>query len=254
MTGDEYLKQILQKYSISTSKSLQYNQIAVSIKPHIDEWANGNLLGWYWSGSYSKGTAINISTDIDLFISMDHNTPGTLKEMYDFLFNKFNNLNYNPRKQNVSIGMMVNGIAVDLIPGRKLSGNTNDHNLWKNKQQTSIKTNIQQHINLVKDSGRIDEIKIIKIWRNLNKLEFPSIYLELAVIEALKGKTIGDLANNVWYVLKYLSSTEFRDKSFVDPANSNNIISDDISLSEKLVLNTRALNSRTKSKWEEIVW
>jgi hypothetical protein len=254
MTPDEYVKQVLQKYAIPYSKSLQYNQIGSSLRNPISEWACGYMLELYWSGSYSKGTAINITTDIDLFISMDHNTPGTLKNMFDTLFNKFNGLGYNPRKQNVSIGMMVNGVAVDLIPGRKLSGNTNDHNLWKHKQQTTIKTNVNQHINLVKNSGRVDEIKLIKIWRELNNIEFPSIYLELAVIEALKGNRIGDLANNVIAVLNFLSSQEFRDKSFVDPANSANIISNDITPTEKSVISTCALSSKNKSCWGDIVW
>lgn len=254
MTPDEYLKQILQKYIIPISKSSQYNQTAISLRPHIESWASGYLNEVYWSGSYAKGTAINISTDIDLFISLEHATPGTLENMYDTLFNKFNKLGYNPRMQNVSIGMNVNNISIDLIPARKYSGNTNYHNLWKHKQKTSIQTNIQEHINLVKNSGRIDEIKIIKIWRDLNNLAFPSINLELAVLEALKGKYIGDLANNVLEVLSYLGSEEFRNKKFIDPSNSNNIISDDLSLTEKLSISLCALSSKNESDWRKTVW
>jgi len=254
MTGDEYLKQVLQKYAIPTSKSAKYQQVVDLLMPPIRQWVNGNTMTVDISGSYAKGTTINISTDMDLFISLEHNAGSTLEDMYETLFNKFNGLQYNPRKQNVSIGIIVNGIKVDLIPARKFSGHTNDHNLWKHKQKTSIKTNIQQHINLVKNSGRIEEIKIIKIWRELHNLEFPSTYLELVVIEALKGKRIGDLATNVLNVLDYLGSEEFRNKKFIDPANSNNIISDDLTQIEKLSISTHASSNRNESSWGKIVW
>jgi len=75
------------------------------------------------------------------------------------------------------------------------------------KKDTRRQTNIQKHINDISNSGRTNEIKLLKIWRELNKLEFPSIYMEYLVIEILSGKSrgSGSLADNFMYVLSELA-------------------------------------------------
>ena len=72
-------------------------------------------------------------------------------------------------------------------------------------------------------SGRREEIRIIKLWRQQNALDFPSFYLELTVLDALSGKRIGDLANNVWSVFEYLQDN-FARARVIDPANTNRSI------------------------------
>ncbi|WP_066542595.1 hypothetical protein [Sphingomonas sp. CCH18-B1] len=81
-------------------------------------------------------------------------------------------------------------------------------------------------------AGHQRESRLLKLWRNQKRLEFPSFYLELTVIAALSGRTSPDLAENVVTVLEYLRD-KFTAARVIDPANGNNVISDDLTGTEK---------------------
>ena len=250
MSGDTYLGSILQKYDVHISGA---EAAGNTIYPVIQTWGNGYLVKAEFSGSLAKGTGINIGTDADIFISVSSATPGNLAELYETLFNAVSQAGYKARKQNVSIGTFVNGYKIDLVPGRRQSQYGNDHSLYKNKSRSWTQTNVNTHINYVKNSNRIAEIRLAKIWRQLHELDFPSFYLEMAVIDSLKYSTVNNLSSNF---LKVLES--FRDSlpanRYVDPANTNNIVSDDLNNAQKLAISNQARLSRNQKTWGDIVW
>lgn len=254
MTADEYLQSLIAKYKASTGQGSPAYNAGNAIYPIIHQWAGSQLREVRFSGSNAKGTAIRGTTDVDLFISLKSDTKETLKELFDMLFNKMHNSGYpNTRKQTVSIHVTHNGIDVDLVPAVHYGGNTEDHWLYVNKaNHERTKTNVSSHINLVRNSERVNEIIITKIWRRNHSLDFPSLYLELAVIEALKYKRAG-LADNFLAVLEYLTSN-FPSARFEDPANTNNIISDDLTDSEKSAIAAQAGQSRREQSWGKTVW
>jgi hypothetical protein len=253
MSRDEYVQGIINKYKLPTGQSSPAYQASQQLNPIIKSWAGEHLREVSPSGSYAKDTAIRGSADIDLFVSLIPQTNGTLKEIYESLYRFLQGKGLNPRIQNVSIGISYNGLKIDVIPARKHEGNTNDHSLYKSKAQTWTQTNVQVHINTVNQSGRLDEIRAIKIWRNLRNLDFPSFYLELTVLNALYGAGRNQLSTNVFSVLKYLRDS-FTDARVVDPANSNNIISDDLTQAEKSVIASRARESCSQQYWSNIIW
>jgi len=220
------------RYRISTGINSPAHRAAEALYPLIKDWSNTYLLGVEYSGSYAKGTTVRGSADVDLFISLSPNTSETLRDIYNGLATFVQSRGYSPRRQNVSLGITYQGIKIDLVPAKKHWGHTNDHILYRNRTGTWIKTNIHQHINLVKNSGRTEEIRLIKIWRNLHNLDFPSMYLELSVLRALHGKGKGHLDRNTWTTLEYLANN-FEYARIVDPANTNNVISDELSRSGK---------------------
>jgi hypothetical protein len=79
------------------------------------------------------------------------------------------------------------------VPGKRQDQYGNDHSLYKRKQNSWTKTNIDTHISIVKNSGRIIEIAATKIWCAEHNIDFPSIFLELVVINALKGHSKNDI-------------------------------------------------------------
>jgi hypothetical protein len=198
----------------------------------LTRWGNGFLLGIDPSGSFAKGTGNRRGTDIDLFLSLSSNTPDTLSQVRNSLGTCLNQHGYQFRDQNVSLGIVVAGYQVDLVPGTRQSQYGGDHSLFRRKANTWTKTNIQTHINLVRGSGRTAEIRVLKLWRDQKGLDFPSIYLELAIIEALRGKPLGRLSENVADALRFFESS-LVSKRIIDPANTNNVISDDLSVSDK---------------------
>ena len=110
----------------------------------------------------------------------------------------------------------------------------------------------QLHIRHVVESGRTPEIRAIKIWRKRFNLEFPSFYLELAVIEALGKRRIGDLANNVHYALGWIGNN-LQTARIIDPANDANPVSDDLTLAEKRAVAAQATHSYRQTRWKSII-
>ncbi len=250
MTGDQYVEGILQKYSVNSASA---KIAADNVAPAIRRWAGNQLATLQYSGSFAKGTANNISTDIDLFISLKSDTSETLKVIYDGVFELARGQGWAPVRQNVSIGTSVSGKKLDLVPGKIQAGYQNVHSLYKRKTGFWTQTNVKAQIDTVVNSGRVKEIRAIKAWRTLHKLTFPSFYLELSVINALKGRSASNLAGNVLHALNSIGDN-LPTARIVDPANTNNVISDDLTPSEKSAVARQAKTSAGKSYWKEIIW
>lgn len=252
MDADAYVKSIVDKYALN-GRSPQAVVAAQTVFAVIQTWAGKWLLEVQYSGSNAKGTAIRGVADLDLFISLDPDTPETLSDIYNKLANHAQLQPYAPRRQNVSIGVTCNGYSIDLVPGKKQPGNTTDHSLYRSKAGTWTKTNVAKHIAFIQNSQRLDEIRALKIWRARHGLEFPSFYLEMTVIKALCGKRTGNIASNVWTVLEYLRGN-FASTAVTDPANSNNLLSDDLTVTEKKVVIQKATSSLNQQNWGQIIW
>lgn len=254
MTANEYVMNVIYEHALP----IQIDQSTVStvinpIKMFITAWAGNCLCDIKVSGSRAKGTAIDLASDLDLFISLSSTTSNSLRELYNSLYNQMINKGISARKQNVSIGITYGGKKIDLVPGKRQEQYGNDHSLYKRKTDSWTKTNIDTHINRVINSGRRNEILALKIWRENHGLEFPSILIETLAIEALSGRSTTTTADNVWYLLKYLQGN-ILSKRVVDPANTNNILSDDLSVNEKQLIAVQAEKSLSEAYWERIIW
>jgi hypothetical protein len=239
-----------------TPRSFNIQAKIDELKPHILAWSNGYSYQLKQAGSIAKGTAIIGTSDIDFFISLDPSvkTHNTLENVYTTLRNRFKGAGYEVREQNVSIGIDHTGLKIDLVAGVRQNVFGQDHSIWKRKAQTWTKTNIDEHIRVISKSGRTADIKAIKIWRKLQGLDFPSFYLELSVIEALKGKPIlgGSPSRNFIDVMNYLNS-DFLNKVIKDPANQDNEVSDELTGAEKNAIKNAA--SKTLSgQWNQALW
>jgi hypothetical protein len=156
-----------------------------------------------------------------------------------------------PRRQNVSVNVRVNGYDVDLVPAKRQDAYSSDHSLYRRKADTWTKTNVATHIAHVSLSGRINEARILKLWRNQKGLEFPSFYLELTTINALTG-SYQSLSDNVLAVFRYLRDT-FPSARVIDPANTKNIISDDLTTAERGRVSDAAAQALAATNWNQIV-
>lgn len=245
---DQYVAQIIQKHAPSSMTTWLFDQVT----PFLIQWAGSQLSRVFVSGSHAKGTAVRGGTDLDIFISLSPDMSNDLGEINESLYQFALNQGWYPRKQNVSIGVNYLGSKIDLVPGRIQPGYSTNHSLYKNKAGTWTKTNVDMQIAEVKNSQRLNEIKAIKIWRNLHKLEFPSFYLELFVIEALRYKRTISLSSNVAEALRHISKNILVSR-ILDPGNLSNVISDDLTISEKSALSFAASNS-LRASWNQIIW
>lgn len=251
MTADQYLQNILYRESVDVSATSPLRRIQGQITPLIQSWAGPHLRGISPSGSFAKGTANKNGTDIDFFISLADTATAPLGDIYNSLFETLKAAGASPRKQNVSINIRLNGYDVDLVPARQQNMLSEDHSLFRRRANTWTKTNVTKHIAYVMYGGCVPEIRILKLWRNQKGLDFPSFYLELAVITALKGKG-GTLSQKVWNALIYIRDN-LATARIVDPANTNNVISDDLTAAEKAAIVAAARTALGAKDWSEIV-
>lgn len=251
MTGDDYLLNILIREAVDNGPASAVLRVRELLMPTFWEWAGQHLRLVQPSGSFAKGTANKSGTDIDLFISISENVPGTMRDIYNSLANIMDKKGYQPRKQNVSIHVTVSGYSVDLVPAKRQDSYSEDHSLYRRKSDTWTKTNVTTHIDHVLRSGRAQEIRVLKLWRNQKGFNFPSFYLELTTINALAGAT-GGIANRVWKALHYIRDT-FPNARVMDPANTNNVISDDLTGTEREKVRSAAAVAIQSRDWTKIV-
>lgn len=273
MTNSEYLMSVVnnkkQSSVYSYNETTVYNYVSQVINNWYSNFKRYNANAYFvtleikQSGSRAKGTAIKGKSDIDIFLSFnDPNGYFKLKELYDEVYSYLNSVFKNARKQNVSIGIRYGGFDIDVVPARRVNSASyikqatryNDHYLWSNRRQNRMLTNIQKHIDLVKYSGLINEIILIKVWREQKGLDFPSIYLELFVIEAFEHyNSLGQtFENRICYLFSYIRNN-IDQKRIVDPGNSGNILSDELNLVEKNEIKRAARAAIDAQYWTEVV-
>jgi hypothetical protein len=170
------------------------------------------------AGSHAKGTDLRDS-DVDLFLRYSPNTPAPLSAIQADLADHFHG-----QIRNVSVRIAYKGMSVDLVPSQ-------NNILWQARFNTSLKTDIDKQIRYVCNSGLIDEILALKIWRRRHALRFPSFLMELATIHARP--------KNFRALLHFLA-TDFPTTRLLDPANSDNVVSDLLTEVEKLHISRRA--------------
>jgi len=198
---------------------LTFAFICVYLRPLLRGWRYHKYLeSVTLAGSHAKGTDLKDS-DVDIFLRLSHIAPGPLSAMQTSLAD---HLHGNIR--NVAVRILFEGRFIDLVPAR---GNT----LWQARFNTWLKTDIDKQIRYVRNSGLIDEILALKIWRRRHALRFPSFLMELATIHALPKD---------FRALLHFLATDFPTTRLLDPANSNNIVSDLLTEVEKLRIARRA--------------
>jgi hypothetical protein len=253
MTPDQYVESVLAKHEVPRGANSAAEQLGTTVSGPLRTWAGQQLSTLQYSGSYAKETGVRGTSDVDVFISLKPDTNLTLKEIYEKLVSFAGSQGWSPRQQNVSVGVTVNGTKGDLVPGRIQSGHQNYHSLYLRKRDSWTQTNVTLHVEKVRNSGRLREIRAVKIWRMLHELEFPSLYLELFTIHALSGRPRTTLSENVLHALRVIGSS-LSSTRIVDPANTSNILSDDLAQSEKQKVAAQAEKSTHEKHWGSIIW
>jgi hypothetical protein len=251
ITTEQYVASIVEKYHVTPDTSSPAHRAADEVIPLLKQWGKQYLLGLTLSGAYAKNTAITLASHVDLLIALSPVPGMDMKQIFWGLFEYLSDNGLRPHTRSVSIQLESKGLFVDLIPALRegSSGNV----LFNKRTGVPVKTDVAQHVHLVANSGRQQEICALKIWRERCGLDFPSFYLELTVLHALETERFGQLSDNVLAALRYLSS-RFAQVAVRDPANSSNIVSKDISDAAKQAIAKAARNALYDENWEKIVW
>lgn len=252
-TTEQYAASIVEKYRVIADTNSVSHRAVDDVIPAITQWGKEHVLGITLSGAYAKNTAVTVSSHVDLLIALSPVPGMEMKGIFWSLFEYLSDQELHPHTHDVAIRLQARGLNVDLIPARREKSGTAVCNLLFNKRSgKAVRTDVVRHIHLVANSGRQQEICAMKIWRERMRLDFPSLYLELTVMSALEGERFGQVAGNVLCVFRYIAG-KFEQAVVRDPANAENIVSNDLKESEKKAIAKAARNALYEEDWKKIL-
>ncbi len=231
MENNEYLKEVLESQTLkSDSDEMQSLQAHRRDVEKILRENYGNSPTIKPGGSNAKGTMIKEAYDLDVicYFDRDDNSAGeTLKDIYFNIRDVFRESYYVREKpsalrlKSLKQEDYKTDFHIDVVPGRYSDESNSDTFLYRSSgEKCRQKTNLDVHIEHVKNSGVIDAIRLMKLWRVRNGLFVRHFILELLTIDLLKSKKTASLSTQLEHVW-----TELRDNiddiSIEDPANPN---------------------------------
>jgi hypothetical protein len=245
MNTKEFFEKVLASQALSDEQIRTLSEHREEVEGYLRE-KFGQEPTIRYAGSKAKGTMIAESYDLDLTCYFPSSKDKTLKEIHDEV-QKVLSIKYSiePKASAVRIKRIDNDMEtdyhIDVVPGRFVEGNDGDaflHVTYGEKER--MQTNIDTHITYVKESGCQSIIKLVKLWKVRNNVPIKTFVMEIAVVETLKGsRDKDDLAKSLREVLTRLRD-EMESMRLEDPANSNNIVSEVVSVSDKNTIAIRA--------------
>lgn len=218
-----------------------------------------------YGGSKAKGTMIKDAYDLDIICYFPHDDTSAGETLEDIYTNtrKALEADYWIEPKPSAIRLRDKDpknfrldFHIDVVPGRYTDDSKTDTFLYQAAgDKKRLKTNLDVHIEHVRDSGVTGAIRLLKLWRFRNGLRIKHFALELLTIKLLKDKKSLTLADQVEHVWK-----ELRDHpdslSIEDPANpEGNDLSALLDASIRLELSTVAratLTTIADSGWEKV--
>ena len=254
MSAQQYLESILAKYNLTEGEVTNLKARRANIENALRTVMGPKIETIYYSGSYAKGTAIRLGFDLDICLYFKPDSFGTLREMYSAVLEvlKSQRLNFTP--QTVSIHIDLGGTGIDVVPARSLGDGKGNANLYVMNRDTSLLTNIPVHKEYISKSKARPTIKLMKVWRDLHSIHFKSFALELLVIKALENTSPDAALDHQFMTALRFATEQTKQVRLIDPANSNNVVSDLIPENDKANLQSQSAASITKKTWGEIVW
>ncbi len=248
-----YLDNVISANALSESQVQQLRNLRDEIQAALSGgWRTGDPR-FYYGGSFAKKTMVKCSYDLDLVLYYPADANYSIQILYESVESRLKDKGYKTQRRNVAIRLPYeNGLHVDVVTGRAVDDTYVYANLWASELAKNKQTSIKKHIDLVRKNGGFqDVVKLLKVWKTNHNLSLPTFALELAADKALAGNT-GDLENRFWTVLLYLRDS-FANARLVDPANSANVVSDELQYSIKAAVQTAATISCSKKNWHEVI-
>lgn len=226
MTNNEYLQAVLKSQDLTDDSAApkelttHRKDVEALLRSAFPDSAPTIRYG----GSKAKGTLIKESYDLDIvcYFPHDDTTAGeTLEDVYDNVAAALEK-DYTVQRKRSALrlrGKDMLDFHVDVVPGRFTDDCRTDCFLHQeNGEKCRLKTNLQVHIDTVRDSGVLDAIRLLKLWKVRKALDVKQFAFEMLIIDLLSGRKNMPLTVqlvHVWTAFRDLDSPPKVD----DPAN-----------------------------------
>ncbi len=229
METNEYLRAVLAAQQLKDDsaelKELQSERAKVE---EIIRKKFGSVPTIRYGGSKAKGDLIKESYDLDLicYFPFDSNAGGeTLENIYRNVRDCLSATYYVDKKTSAlrlksnDLKEYMRDFHIDVIPGRFTDDKKGDCFIYqKSAEKCRLKTNLDVHISHIKNSGVLDALCLLKLWKIRRVIKLKNFVFELIVVDLLRGKKSSSLADQLTHVW-----TKLKDSSepiaVEDPAN-----------------------------------
>ena len=206
---------------------------------------------FYYGGSYGKRTLIAAHFDLDVVVYFPHMTAP--RQLYEAVERRLGAAGHTTVRHNVALRLQyVPGWHVDVVPGIALDAEYRSAELYASEFDAARRTSLKMHIDAARAGDR-DVIRLLKLWRYRQKTPVGSFVLELAAAHALAGCAPAPLEDRFDRVLQFLAES-YLDARLIDPANPDNVVSDDIPWPDKQATTDSAQRACHRRSWEDVVW
>jgi hypothetical protein len=177
---------------------------------------------------------------------------GRPRELYQSVEARLRAAGHAVLRHNVALRLQYTpGWRVDVVPGRAHDDTFEYADLWASERGAPRQTSLKRHVELAR-SGDRDVVRLLKLWRVRHGVPIGSFVLELAVARALRGVAGMPLETRFRRVLDLLC--RFEEIRLVDPANSANVVTDDIEWPRKRAVAELAARAAGEASWERVIW
>lgn len=206
----------------------------------------------YYGGSYAKNTMIRASYDLDIVLYWPSDSPFSLESLYRAAEGVLDSNWRTVVKKKVGLELPFEGdFHIDVIPGKFSSKDQNYAYLYNSKTGGRFQTSIYVQVDYVKKSRRQDIIRLMKLWKKRKNVPIKTFILEICVIEGCKGYDRSKLESQLLATFRYLRDN-IQNTRMVDPANTNNVISNDLSKETKNRIRNLAIQAIDLQYWNQV--
>lgn len=251
MTNDEYLRSLLEQEALSQQEIKLLRDLREQIERQL-RMLPGNPR-FYYGGSYAKKTMIRSAFDLDIVAYWPHDCGYRLQDIYAAVGSVLKRHWKTVVPKTVAWSLpFQGGFHVDVVPGRALDDTYQYANLYRRDRNSTLKTSIKIHIDTVRNSGLHDVIRLMKLWRVRRDVPFKkSLALELMTIEGCKTIAKSQLEKQMIFTLMHLRDHIYEAR-IVDPANSNNVLSEEMTNWERSRIRDLADQALQARYWEDV--
>jgi hypothetical protein len=251
MTANSYLASLLSQQSLTDAEMNALRNLRDRIQTQLSVLEGSPR--FYYAGSFGKKTMIRERYDLDIAMYWPNSVTYTVEGIYDAVGKVLKQNWQYVNSKTVSWELpFEGGFHIDIVPGRAIDGSFREANLFRTDTKTTLKTSLKVHIDYVRDSGRRDAIRLLKLWREKNKVPFKkSFLLEVITIAGCSGQSFDDLGIQVQRALEHIRSSILT-CNVADPANTNNSLSDDLSATDRWLIYAAADKAAKEISWRPV--
>ena len=210
MTTDQYLKNVLSQQRLTNKELNELRAHRADVQTVLEDHFSESSPDIRYAGSYKKKTMIRDAYDLDVACYFGHEDTAagqTLSEIYDACADALTE-NYHVQRKRSALRVMEKGALVsrrdfriDVVPGRYTNEERGDAFLHQEGGgKTRLKTNLQVHVEHIRDSGIREAIKLLKLWRCRRDIGIKTFVLELLAVDLLKYRKAARLSAQLEHV------------------------------------------------------